>query len=58
MLYQLYLVKAKSVASSLLVLFQNLHDTGIVPSDWKRANKTPIYKKDDQKNKKTIAQLA
>ena len=40
----------KSVAPSLSVLFQNSYDTGIVPSDWKRPNITPIYKKNDKKD--------
>ena len=42
---------AKSVAPSLSVLFQNSYDTGIVPSYWKRSNITPIYKKDDKKDR-------
>ena len=41
---------AKPVAPSLSVLFQNSYDTGIVPSDCKIANITPIYKKDDKKD--------
>ena len=40
----------KSVAPLLSVLFQNSYDTGIVPSDWKRANITPIHKKDNKKD--------
>ena len=40
---------AKSVAPSLSVLFQNSYDTGIVPSDWKRAKITPkMIKKDPE----------
>ena len=38
---------AKSVALSVSVLFQNSYNTEIVPSDWKRANITLTYKKDD-----------
>ena len=41
---------AKFVAPSLSVLFQNTYDTEFVPSDWKRASITPIYKKDDKKD--------
>ena len=40
---------AKSVAPSLSVLFQNSYDTGIVPSDWKRAKITPKMIKKTQK---------
>ena len=48
---------AKPVAPSLSVLFQNSYDTGIVPSDWKTANITPIYKKDNKKDQKNIVRL-
>ena len=47
----------KSVAPSLSALFQNSYDTGIVPSDWKRANITPIYKRMIKKTKKIIVRL-
>ena len=43
---------AKSVAPSLSVLFQKFYNTGIIPSDWKRANVTPIYKTDHKKDRK------
>ena len=40
---------AKPVVPSLSVLFQNSYDTGIVPSDWKRAKITPkMIKKDPE----------
>ena len=42
-------VLAKSVTPSLSVLFQNSY-VGIVPLDRKRANITPIYKKDDKRD--------
>ena len=41
---------AKFVAPSLLVLFQNSYDIGIITSDWKRANITPIDKKVDKRD--------
>ena len=40
----------KSIPPSLSVLFQNSYDTGIVPSDWKRAKITTNYNKDDTKD--------
>ena len=47
---RIFVELANSVAPSLWVLFQNSCDTGIIPSDWKKANKTLIYKKDDTKD--------
>ena len=41
---------AKFVAPSLSILFQNSYDIGIITSDWKRANITPIDKKVDKRN--------
>ena len=48
---------AKSVAPSRSVLFQNSYDTGIVPSDWRRANITRIYKKNDKKDPKNYFKI-
>eukprot|EP00061_Rhincodon_typus_P013532 g39958.t1 len=31
--------------ANVLVIFQNLLDSGAVPADWKRANVTPLFKK-------------
>ena len=42
----MYIYHKNSLSSS----FQNFYDTGIVPSDWKRANIAPIYRKDDKKD--------
>ena len=43
------------VAPSLSVLFQNSYDTATVPSDWEKANTTPIYKKDDKRPRKLLS---
>ena len=41
---------AKSFAPSPSVWFPNSYHTRIIPSDWKTANLTPIYKKDGRKD--------
>eukprot|EP00061_Rhincodon_typus_P003552 g20369.t1 len=36
---------AGEMANALVVIFQNLLDSGVVLADWKVANVTPLYKK-------------
>ena len=36
------------VCLPLLIIFQNILDTGIYPSQWKLANVTPVHKKKDK----------
>ena len=36
---------ADEISPILTIIFQSSLDTGIVPSDWKNANVTPIFKK-------------
>src|SRR3989442_558704 len=38
------------VAFPLSILFNRLIEESVVPSDWKRANITPIFKKGDRSN--------
>ena len=43
---------ARSITSSLTMLFNKIVTTGTFPRLWKEANVTPIYKKGDRQNKK------
>ena len=36
---------AGEIANALVVIYQNLLDSGVVPADWKTANVTPLFKK-------------
>ena len=45
---KLLLENAEVLSEPLFYIFRKSLDTGQVPTDWKRANVTAIYKKDDR----------
>ena len=47
---------AEEISPILTIMFQSSLDTGILPSDWKDANVTPIFKKGEYYDPATIDQ--
>ena len=45
---------AEEIAPILTVLFTQSFDSGKLPNDWLAANITPVFKKGDKTNPKTI----
>lgn len=39
---------ANAVAQMLTVIFKKSYDSGVVPEDWKTANITPVFKKENR----------
>ena len=49
---------AESLAKSLFLIFAQSLNTGVLPSDWRRANVTPIFKKGSKVSPETTGQSA